>query len=63
MPEALGTAFEFVVNNAVDLIGIVTGNAVLCLGIAIWAAGAAIGLFKRLVWCCSYYLERRYYNA
>lgn len=49
MPVALGTAFEFVVNNAVSLIGIVTGNAVLCLGIAIWAAGAAIGLFKRLV--------------
>lgn len=49
MPAALDTAFTFVVNNAVSLIGIVTGNAVLCLGIAIWAAGASIGLFKRLV--------------
>lgn len=49
MPEALTTAFEFMVNNAVSMISIVTGNAVLCLGIAMWCAGGAIGLFKRLV--------------
>lgn len=49
MPEALTTAFEFVVNNAVNMIAIVTANSVLCLGIAMWCAGGAIGLFKRLV--------------
>lgn len=49
IPEALGTAFTFMVNNAVSMISIVTGNAVLCLGIAMWCAGGAIGLFKRLV--------------
>ena len=49
IPEALGTAFSFMVNNAVSMISIVTGNAVLCLGIAMWCAGGAIGLFKRLV--------------
>lgn len=49
MPEALTQAFSWGVENCVTMIGIVTGNAVLCLGIAVWAAGAAIGLFKRLV--------------
>ena len=49
MPAALTSAFEFMVNNTVDMIAIVTGNAVLCLGIAMWCAGGAIGLFKRLV--------------
>jgi len=49
MPEALTSAFTFMVNNAVSMIEIVTGNAVLCLGVAMWCAGGAIGLFKRLV--------------
>lgn len=49
MPEALTTALEFMVNQTVSMIGIVTGNAVLCLGLAMWCAGGAIGLFKRLV--------------
>ena len=49
MPAALTSAFEFMVNNAVDMIEIVTANSVLCLGIAMWCAGGAIGLFKRLV--------------
>jgi len=49
IPTALTTAFEFMVNGAVSMISIVTGNAVLCLGVAMWCAGGAIGLFKRLV--------------
>lgn len=49
IPAALSTAFQWIVDKAVDMIEIVTTNPVLCLGIAIWAAGAAIGLFKRLV--------------
>lgn len=49
IPEPLKEAFKWVVGNAVEMIGIVTGNAVLCLGLAMWAAGGAIGLFKRLV--------------
>lgn len=49
MPDALVTAFGWVVGNAVDMIDIITANAVLCLGLAMWAAGGAIGLFKRLV--------------
>lgn len=49
MPTALTTAFTFVVDNTVDMIGIITANEVLCLGIAAWCVGLAIGLFKRLV--------------
>lgn len=49
MPEALGTAFTFMVTQLGAMITTVTSNAVLCLGIAIWAVGATIGLFKRLV--------------
>lgn len=49
MPEALQTAFTWVCGNAVSMIEIVTANAVLCLGLAMWAAGGAIGLYKRLV--------------
>lgn len=49
IPDALKTAFSWMVGNAGVMINIVTQNAVLCLGIAVWAAGAAIGLFKRLV--------------
>ena len=49
MPTSLTTALEFMVNQTVSMIEIVTANPVLCLGIAMWAAGGAIGLFKRLV--------------
>lgn len=49
MPEALTTAVTFVTQSVVDMIGLVTGNAVLCLGVAAWCVGLAIGLFKRLV--------------
>ena len=43
------TAFTFMVTSAVDMIELVTANPVLSLGIAMWAVGGAIGLFKRLV--------------
>ncbi len=46
---ALTTALTYMVQRVVSVIGIVTANPVLCLGIAMWAAGGAIGLFKRLV--------------
>lgn len=49
MPAALTTAFKWIVDQTVAMIGLVTANEVLCLGIAIWAVGATIGLFKRLV--------------
>lgn len=49
MPTALTTAFTWIVDQTVDMIGLITANEVLCLGIAIWAVGATIGLFKRLV--------------
>ena len=49
MPVALTTAFTWVVGNMTSMITLVTGNEVLCLGIAAWAVGLAIGLFKRLV--------------
>lgn len=49
MPESLTTALEFMINQTVAMIGIVTTNPVLCLGLAMWCAGGAIGLFKRLV--------------
>lgn len=49
MPEGLTTAITFMTNQTVSVIGIVTGNAVLCLGLAMWCIGGAIGLFKRLV--------------
>lgn len=49
MPAALTTAIEFMTNQTVDVMTVVTGNAVLCLGLAMWCIGGAIGLFKRLV--------------
>lgn len=49
MPAALTTALTFMVNQTSEVITLVTGNAVLCLGLAMWCAGGAIGLFKRLV--------------
>ena len=46
---ALTTALTYMVERVGSVIGLVTDNPVLCLGIAMWAAGGAIGLFKRLV--------------
>lgn len=49
MPAALTTSIEFMTNQTVSVMTVVTGNAVLCLGLAMWCIGGAIGLFKRLV--------------
>lgn len=49
MPTAITTAITFITTNVVDMIELVTGNEVLCLGVAAWCVGLAIGLFKRLV--------------
>lgn len=46
---AVGTAFGWMVTQSVSMIDLVTANPVLCLGLAIWAVGGTIGLFKRLV--------------
>lgn len=49
MPTALTTAITFMTNQTVEVMSVVTGNSVLCLGLAMWCIGGAIGLFKRLV--------------
>lgn len=49
MPASVTTALTFVISQTVDMIELVTANPVLCLGVAAWVAGLAIGLFKRLV--------------
>ena len=49
MPTAVGTSFERIVQQVVQMATLVFANPVLCLGVAIWAAGGTIGLFKRLV--------------
>ena len=49
MPTALTTAITFMTSQTVSVMEVVTGNAVLCLGLAMWCIGGAIGLFKRLV--------------
>lgn len=49
MPKAVETSVSFIVQQLNTVMGIIVQNPVLCLGIAIWVAGAGIGLFKRLV--------------
>lgn len=49
MPAALTTAIEYMTTQTTTVLTTVTGNAVLCLGLAMWCIGGAIGLFKRLV--------------
>ena len=49
IPTALGTALTYMVTQIGEVLTIVTANPVLCLGLAMWCAGGAIGLFKRLV--------------
>ena len=49
MPEALGTAITYMVARIGSVITTVTAEPILCLGIAMWCIGGAIGLFKRLV--------------
>lgn len=47
--ETLGTAIGFQTQNIGTILTTVTANPVLCLGLAMWCIGGAIGLFKRLV--------------
>lgn len=49
MPSSLGTALSYMVSQVGQVLTTVTANPVLCLGLAMWCAGGAIGLFKRLV--------------
>lgn len=46
---AVFESFGWFVEQTVNMIDLVTANPVLCLGLAMWAVGATIGLFKRLV--------------
>ena len=47
--SVIETAFNFCISCLKDMINTVTENSVLCLGIAMWCIGGAIGLYKRLV--------------
>lgn len=47
--ETLAKAITFQTGNIGSILTTVTGNTVLCLGLAMWCIGGAIGLFKRLV--------------
>ena len=47
--EAVTTAINFMTGQVGTILTTVTGNAVLCLGIAMWVIGGAIALFQRLV--------------
>lgn len=49
MPDALGTAVEFMTGRIGAVMNTVTTEPLLCLGVAMWCIGGAIGLFKRLV--------------
>lgn len=49
MPDAVTNGVAFMIEQAIVVIGIVTSNIVLSLGIAMWICGGGIGLFKRLV--------------
>lgn len=49
MPDALGSAITFMTGRIGAVISTVTTEPVLCLGLAMWCIGGAIGLFKRLV--------------
>lgn len=49
MPAGLTTAVTFMTEQIGTVMTTVTTNAVLCLGVAMWCIGGAIGLFKRLV--------------
>ena len=47
--ETLGQAITFQTGNIGSILTTVTAEPVLCLGLAMWCIGGAIGLFKRLV--------------
>lgn len=49
MPANIGTAITFLINQTISVLDLVTGSAVLSLGIAAWCIGLGISFFKRLV--------------
>lgn len=49
MPEGLSTAVTFMTGQIGSVMNTVSSSPLLLLGVAIWAVGGAIGLFKRLV--------------
>ena len=49
MPSAVGAALEWVVTNVGTILEIVTGNIILSLGLAAWAIGLCISIYRRFV--------------
>lgn len=49
MPESVLDSLGWMVQRVVSVIGMVTISPLLLLGLAMWAAGGAIALFRRLV--------------
>lgn len=49
MPELFTTAVGFVWTQISSCVDTISGNAILLLGVAVPAAGAVIGLSKRLL--------------
>nr|DAI33031.1 MAG TPA: hypothetical protein [Inoviridae sp.] len=49
MPEAITTGITYLINQTTSILTLVTGNAVLSLGVAAWCIGLGISFFKRLV--------------
>ena len=49
MPTAITTGITYLIDQTVDILGLVTGSPVLALGVAAWCIGLGISFFKRLV--------------
>ena len=49
MPVAIGNALTWIVNNVGTILNIVTGNIILSLGLAAWAIGLCISIYRRFV--------------
>lgn len=49
MPAAVGNALQWLVTNVGTILTIVTGNIILSLGLAAWAIGLAISIYRRFV--------------
>ena len=49
MSESIFESFGWMVHRVVSVIDLVTVSPLLLLGLAMWAAGGAIALFRRVV--------------
>lgn len=49
MPTAITTGITYLIDQTVDILGLVTGSPVLSLGVAAWCIGLGISFFRRLV--------------